>query len=227
MPVIDLADRHVRHRQSVLVVAVGAYIGMSLMANVMSVRIVMLGPWAIDAGTLTYPLTFTLRDVVHKAGGRTAARVTILTGALLNLFMVGAFWVAARMPADLSVGPQAEFGALLIPVARIVVGSVVAQVVAELVDTEIYHMVLQRLGSHHQWARVVVSNVVSIPTDSVVFALVAFAGSVDPSTLLQIMWSNVLVKSLTTAVTWPLIYAVREPGDPEEADPVDVPQDRS
>ena len=84
---LDLADRHARHRQNVLLVAVGAYIGVSLMANVMSVRIVLLGPWAIDAGTFTYPLTFTLRDVVHKAGGRTAARVTIVTGAALNLVM--------------------------------------------------------------------------------------------------------------------------------------------
>lgn len=217
---IDLADRHARHRQSVLLVAVGAYIAMSLMANVMSVRIVLLGPWAIDAGTLTYPLTFTLRDVVHKAGGRSAARVTILTGAVLNLVMVGAFWVAARMPADLSVGPQQEFGALLVPVARIVVGSIVAQVVAELIDTEIYHLVVQWLGSRHQWARVVLSNLVSIPTDSVVFALVAFAGTLDAGTLVQIMWSNVLLKSLTTAFTWPLIYVVREPGDPE--DPVQI-----
>lgn len=216
MAVLDLADRHARHRQTVLLVAVGAYIGVSLMANVMSVRIVLLGPWAIDAGTLTYPLTFTLRDVVHKAGGRTAARVTIFTGAALNLLMVGAFWAAARMPADLSVGPQTEFGDLLIPVARIVIGSIVAQLVAELVDTEVYHLVLQRLGARHQWARVVLSNVVSIPTDSVVFALVAFAGDLPTATLVQIMWTNVLVKSLTTAVTWPLIYAVREPGDPED-----------
>lgn len=216
MAVIDLADRHARHRQTVLLVAVGAYIGVSLMANVMSVRIVLLGPWAIDAGTFTYPLTFTLRDVVHKAGGRTAARVTIVTGAALNLVMVGAFWVAARLPADLSVGPQTEFGDLLVPVARIVVGSVIAQLVAELVDTEIYHRVLLWLGSRHQWARVVLSNLVSIPTDSVVFALVAFAGDVPTATLVEIMWTNVLVKSATTALTWPLIYTVREPGDPED-----------
>ena len=107
---LDLADRHARHRQNVLLVAVGAYIGVSLMANVMSVRIVLLGPWAIDAGTFTYPLTFTLRDVVHKAGGRTAARVTIVTGAALNLVMVAAFWVTANLPADQTVGPQTEFG---------------------------------------------------------------------------------------------------------------------
>lgn len=216
MPVIDLADRHARHRQSVLLVAVGAYVGVSLMANVMSVRIVLLGPWAIDAGTFTYPLTFTLRDVVHKAGGRSAARVTILSTATLNVVMVGAFWLTARLPPDLSVGPQTGFGDLLVPVARIVIASVVAQVVAELLDTEVYHRVVARLGGRHQWARVVLSNMVSIPTDSVVFAVIAFAGSIPVSALLEIMWTNVLLKSMTTALTWPLIYAVREPGDPDD-----------
>src|SRR5690606_11122569 len=183
VPVLDLADRHARHRQNVLLVAVGAYIGVSLMANVMSVRIVLLGPWAIDAGTFTYPLTFTLRDVVHKAGGRTAARVTIVTGAALNLVMVAAFWVTANLPADQTVGPQTEFGNLLIPVARIVVASIVAQVVAELIDTEVYHRVMERLGPRHQWARVVASNAVSIPTDSVLFAIIAFAGDVPTAAL--------------------------------------------
>ena len=176
----------------------------------------MEGPWAIDAGTLTYPLTFTLRDVVHKAGGRTAARVTILTAAALNIVMVAAFWVTARLPPDLSVGSQTEFGALLVPVARIVVASIVAQVLAELIDTEIYHLVMGRLGARHQWARVVASNAVSIPVDSVVFAVIAFAGNVPLSALVQIMWTNVLLKTLTTSFTWPLIYAVREPGDPED-----------
>lgn len=216
MPVIDLADRHARHRQSVLLVAVASYVGVSLMANVMSARIVLLGPWAIDAGTLTYPLAFTLRDVVHKAGGRSAARVTILATAVLNVVMVAGFWVAARLPADLSVGAQTKFGEVLVPVARIVVASVVAQVVAELLDTEVYHRVLERLGSRNQWARVVISNAVSIPTDSVVFSVIAFAGGVPASTLVQIIGTNVLLKGLTTAVTWPLIYAVREPGDPED-----------
>lgn len=216
MPVLDLEDRHAAHIQRVLLVAVAAYVGVSLTANVMSSRIVLLGPWAVDAGTLTYPLAFTLRDVVHKAGGRSAARTTIVVTAALNAFMVAAFWVADRLPADLTVGPQEEFGAVLVPVARIVLASTVAQLVAELLDTEVYHRVLLRLGRRRQWARVVISNAVSIPTDSVVFVLVAFAGELAGATLWEIVWVNVLVKGLTTAVTWPLIYAVREPGDPEE-----------
>ena len=62
--------------------ATAGYVACSILANVMSVRILRIGPdWAsfsIDAGTLTYPLTFTLRDLVHKVGGRHVARVVIL-----------------------------------------------------------------------------------------------------------------------------------------------------
>lgn len=56
-----------------LLVATAGYVACSILANVMSARILRIGPdWAsfsIDAGTLTYPLTFTLRDLVHKVGG--------------------------------------------------------------------------------------------------------------------------------------------------------------
>ena len=82
-----------------LLVAASAYVACSLMANVMSVRILRLGPdWAsfsIDAGTLTYPLTFTLRDLVHKIGGRWAARVVILSGAAFNIVLAVGLWAAA------------------------------------------------------------------------------------------------------------------------------------
>ena len=67
----------VERRMEWLVVAATLYVATSLIANVLSVRAVKLG-LAVDAGTLTYPLTFTLRDLVHKTGGRRMARVVIV-----------------------------------------------------------------------------------------------------------------------------------------------------
>ncbi len=53
----------------VLLVVSGAYVAAQMMADIASLRIVLLGGFAVDAGTLVYPLTFTLRDLVHKVGG--------------------------------------------------------------------------------------------------------------------------------------------------------------
>jgi uncharacterized integral membrane protein (TIGR00697 family) len=193
-----------------LLVAVGAYVAAALIANVMSVRLVRVVGFSIDAGTLTYPLTFTLRDVIHKLGGRRAARATIVATAGFNVFLAVGLWAAARLPADLEVGPQREFGEVLVGTWRIVVASIVAQVIAELLDTEVYHRVVLRFGHSRQWLRVLASNAVSVPVDSVVFVLIAFGGEVPASVAWSIIVANIVVKGITSVVSTPLIYAVRE-----------------
>lgn len=199
-----------------LLAAVTGYAAFSIMANVMSVRILRVGPdWAsfsVDAGTLTYPLTFTLRDLVHKAGGRSAARVVIVCTAALNLVAAGAMWATANLPGDDAVSTPAQewFGPVLTPVLRITFASVIAQVVAELVDTEVYHRWVLRFGERAQWGRVLSSNAVSVPLDSIVFVAIAFAGDVPFGVAASIVWANVVVKGLTSVASVPLIYAVPE-----------------
>ncbi len=199
-----------------LLVATTGYVACSLIANVMSVRILRLGPdWAsfsIDAGTLTYPLTFTLRDLVHKVGGRSAARVVILAGAAMNVLLALGLWAAAALPEDSLVeGPAQEwFGPVLNPVTRIVAASVIAQVIAELADTEVYHRFVLRFGHRVQWGRVLTSNLVAIPIDSVIFVAIAFGGMVPFSVAVSLVWANIAVKCLATLISVPLIYAVPE-----------------
>lgn len=205
-----------RRAMTWLLVATCAYVACSLLANVMSVRILRLGPdWAsfsVDAGTLTYPLTFTLRDLVHKVGGRHVARVVILVTAALNVVAALAFWVTAALPADAAVSTAAQewFGPVLSPLLRITLASVVAQVIAELLDTEVYHRFVRRFGHRWQWGRVLASNAVSIPVDSVVFVAIAFGGVVPLGVAISIVWANVVVKGLSSVLTVPLIYAVPE-----------------
>jgi len=193
-----------------LLVAVGAYVAAALIANVMSVRLVRVVGFSIDAGTLTYPLTFTLRDVIHKLGGRRAARATIVSTAGFNVVLALGLWAAARLPADLNVGPQREFGEVLVGTWRIVVASIIAQVIAELLDTEVYHRVVLHFGHGRQWLRVLASNAVSVPVDSVVFVLIAFGGQIPASAAWSIIVANILVKGITSVVSTPLIYAVSE-----------------
>lgn len=199
-----------------LLVATAGYVACSLLANIMSVRILRLGPdWAsfsIDAGTLTYPLTFTLRDLVHKVGGRQVARVVILVTAALNVVAALALWATATLPGDPAVvsAAQESFGSVLSPVLRITAASVIAQVIAELIDTEVYHRFVRRFGHRQQWGRVLTSNAVSVPVDSVVFVAIAFGGVVPFAVAVSIVWSNIVVKGLTSFLTVPLIYAVPE-----------------
>jgi uncharacterized integral membrane protein (TIGR00697 family) len=194
--------------RSLLIVG-GAYVAAQMLADIASLRIVSVGPYAVDAGTLIYPFTFTLRDLVHKIGGVGAARTVIFLAAGINVFMAGFFWLVSILPADPVTGPQVTFGEVLAPVWGIVVASIVAEVVAELIDTEVYRRWVRRYGERRQWGRVLASNLVAIPVDSALFVGLVTAFGIFPS---EVAWSifllNVVIKGLVTLVSVPWIYWV-------------------
>jgi uncharacterized integral membrane protein (TIGR00697 family) len=200
------------------IILVASYIALQIFSDVGSLRIVMLGGMSIDAGTFIYPLTFTLRDMVHKTMGKKGAQLMIVTAAGFNLLMALYFWVVSVLPPDMSVGTQAEFGQVLAPLWRLVFASIVAEVIAELTDTEVYSMWKERVTARHQWSRVLVSNAVSIPLDSLIFCWIAFGGLFEASVVWSIFFSNTIIKFATTLVSLPAIYLVKEKAAPAGAD---------
>jgi hypothetical protein len=181
-----------------------------MMADIASLRDISVAGHAVDAGTLIYPFTFTLRDLVHKISGKTAARTVIVLAAGINVLMAGFFWLVARLPPDALTGPQLEFGAVLSPVWGIVVASIVAEVLSELIDTEAYQRWELRFGQRHQWGRVLASNAVAIPVDSAVFVGLATMFGIFPSEVAwSIFWVNVVLKGVVTVISIPWIYWVR------------------
>jgi uncharacterized integral membrane protein (TIGR00697 family) len=186
------------------------YVATQMMADIASLRIVLIAGFSIDAGTFIYPLTFTLRDMVHKVAGIKIARLLIIAAAGINLLMALFFKVVSVLPADLSVGPQQEFGQVLSPIWRIVGASILAEVVSELIDTESYRIWVEKVTKKYQWARVLVSNLISIPIDSFLFSMLAFWGVLPPVVVLSIFLSNMIIKGITTLISIPGIYLVPE-----------------
>ena len=201
----------------ILTVVVSAYVAAQVLADVASLKIVSIGGLSLDGGTLIYPFTFTIRDLVHKVAGKQVARLLVFLAAGINLVMAGIFRVVSALPADLEVGTQSEFGTVLAPVWTIVVASIVAEVVAELIDTEVYQRWVERFGNRMQWGRVLSSNAIAVPIDSALFVWLAFGGllpgsdSLATGVLLSIFWANVLIKGAVTIVSIPWIYLVRVP----------------
>jgi len=191
---------------SLAVVVVAAYIGAQMLADIASLKIGMVMGLAVDMGTFVYPITFTLRDVVHKTLGKQNARVLIVAAAAINLFMALYLMWAATVPSDPEWGLGAEFSAVLAPVWRIVMASIVAELVSELLDTEVYHWWVTRITRRFQWLRVLVSNSLSVPVDNLIFAVGAFGWALPWPVVGQIFLVNLLVKYAVTLVSLPLIY---------------------
>ncbi|MCH7668749.1 MAG: queuosine precursor transporter [Acidobacteria bacterium] len=207
----------------ILALLAAAYVSAQLLADITSLRIVDIGGFAMDGGTLIYPITFTLRDMVHKVAGKRVARTLIFASAAINLVMAGLFWIVTNMNLIPETGPQSElFGDVLGPVWRIVFASIIAEVISELVDTEIYSRWVKNFGERMQWGRVLSSNIVAIPIDSVIFALIAFGGVFSGAVVADIIRTNILIKGIVTLLSIPLIYLVRPGRAVDEEELVDA-----
>jgi len=193
-----------------VILVTAAYIAAQMLADITSLKIVLFAGFSMDAGTLIYPVTFTLRDLVHKVTGKRGARVVIVAAASINLFMASFFWLVSRLPYDPAAGPQPDWNAVLSPVWRIVIASIIAEVFAELIDTEAYHFWVTRITRRFQWMRVLVSNSISIPLDSLIFCWAAFGGVYPASVVWSIFQANVLLKGAVTVASLPTIYLVRK-----------------
>jgi uncharacterized integral membrane protein (TIGR00697 family) len=206
------------------IVIVAAYVAAQIIADLTSVKVGNVAGLAVDMGTFIYPITFTLRDMVHKTFGKRNAQVLIITAAVINVVMVVYTAWAASVPSDPGADPdgvfEAAYALVFGPLWRITIASITAEVVSQLADTEAYHWFIMRITPDHQWARVLVSNAISIPLDTAIFALIAFAPlpglqehflTVPWIVVWEIFLFNVLLKFGVTLVSLPLIYLAPDP----------------
>lgn len=192
------------------IVIIACYIGTQMMADIGSLKIALVFGFSVDGGTFIYPFTFTLRDLVHKRLGKKAARILVISAAVINMAMALFFWIVSILPQDPAWGMGAEFSMILGPVWLIVTASIIAEVVGELMDTEIYHFWRTKVTKRYQWVRVLVSNGLSAPVDTFIFVLIAFAFVLPFGTVLEIFVFNVIIKYMVTIVSMPAIYLVKE-----------------
>lgn len=196
------------------VLVVAGYIAAQIVADIASLKIGVVATLAVDMGTFIYPITFTLRDLVHKTLGKRNAQILIVAAGAINFLMVLYLMWAAAVPIDRNSFGGPEFAVVFAPLWRIVVASILAEIVSELTDTEVYHWFVSRITRNHQWARVLVSNSVSVPVDNLVFVLLAFSPIALLGAPLVDSWAatrdiflfNLVVKYGITLISLPLIY---------------------
>lgn len=165
----------------------------------------------VSVGTLIFGITFTQRDRMH-ARGRPFVYTVIVVSAVMNLAMLTSFsylWGNWAIEFLESRDLQWLKGAALMLKDngwRVFIASFLAILVAESADTEIFHYYRDRT-----WlGRVFRSNAVSIPVDSVLFNLIAFAGSTFfPALVLAKVILGEIVAKFIVGLLYAVIYPRR------------------
>jgi len=187
---------------------VGIYVAFQLIADVTAVKMVTIAGITLPAGSMIFALTFTWRDMLHKRLGKEWARAAIVTAAVANMLMAFYFLLVIELKPAVWWGGQEAFEGTLGIVWRIAIASIIAELISELVDTEVYHWAMSRISERNQWGRVLLSNAVSLPLDSLIFASIAFYGVMSAGDIWTIIWGQIIFKSLVTFVSLPMIYTV-------------------
>jgi uncharacterized integral membrane protein (TIGR00697 family) len=199
-----------------IVLLVGGYIICQAVADIGATKMVEIGGIIIPAGTFIFAATFTIRDLIHKRLGKEWARAAIVCAGIFNVAQSAYLATMALLPAPVFFGLGDAWNSVFAIVPAITIGSIVAEVASELVDTEVYHL-WQRLNLP-QWTSVLASNAISLPLDSAIFGVLAFsvlpplfgAESMPVSTALVIASGQILWKGAITVVSLPTIYAVKK-----------------
>lgn len=200
-------------RLKIIIAAAAGYISLIIFSNLGSLRILNIAGLSVDGGALLYPFTFTMRDLLHKKTGAQITRFTIWLAAGINILLFAFVWIVGALPADPTVGAQAEYSLVLAPGLRLVAASVVAMTIAELIDTVVYSAVRRKYGTRKQWLRVILSNTISVPIDTAVFLLIAYTGLYDFSVLVGMFLSNLIIKYVVSLLSFGGVYLVKEDND--------------
>lgn len=205
-----------------IVFLIGAYTVAQAVADVAATKFVQMWGIALPAGSIMFALTFTLRDLVHKRLGRDWARAAIVFAAIANIVQAIYLQWMANMPAPPFVDPEytLAWSNIFALVPSITIASIIAEVVSELCDTEVYHFWLHKMIDERgwpQWTAVVASNVVALPIDSFIFATLAFTllplllggESLPIGAALTLVVGQIAWKAAVTAVSLPTIYLVK------------------
>lgn len=135
----------------------------------------------VPVGIIPYPLTFLATDLLSELYGRRRANFVVLVGFLMNVLLIFICWIGDVVPAspDWHVTLSEPWHANVYPriwtMLRIgVFGSMVAYLVAQLVDVQLFHYWKRVTKGKHLWLRNNASTMTSQLIDSSIILTIVF-----------------------------------------------------
>jgi len=189
-----------------LSVITGLFVAVLLISNIASLKIIRVGPFVYDAGTLIFPLSYIFGDVLTEVYGYSASRKVIWTGFFCAIMMSLTLGLVAIIPPDASWQWNDAFRALFSLVPRIVAASLVAYCAGEFMNSYVLAKLKIYTNGRMLWTRTIGSTIVGEFVDSVIFVSIAFIGVLNFHTVVAIIISNYIFKTAVEIIMTPATY---------------------
>nr|WP_294992107.1 queuosine precursor transporter [uncultured Sediminibacterium sp.] len=176
----------------------------------------------LTCGVLLWPLEFVITDIVNEYYGPKAVKRISYTAVVLITYAFIMFYAAMKIPpADFWIGSktaegvpnmQDAFGGIFGQGMWIILGSLTAFLVSQIVDVTVFHQIKKRTGQKWVWLRATGSTVVSQLVDSFIVLFIAFkiGNGWSWKLVLAICVVNYLYKFTMAIILTPVIYAAEK-----------------
>jgi len=190
----------------------GLFVAVLIISNLTSsAKIVVLGPFTFDSGTLLFPLSYIFGDVLTEVYGYSTSRRVIWIGFLATALFSLTVWLVGLLPAEAEwaerVGMEA-YNAILGSTPRIVLASLLAYWAGAFSNAFVLARLKVATKGRWLWTRTISSTVVGQAVDTGLFVLIAFAGTMGSDLLWSIIASNYAFKVGVEALFTPITYAI-------------------
>ncbi|MES1221247.1 MAG: queuosine precursor transporter [Bacteroidota bacterium] len=174
--------------------------------------------FVLTCGVLLWPLEFVITDIVNEFYGPKAVRRISWTAVILISYAFLMYFLAINVPpADVWVASsnkqgveniQTSFSAIFGQNMKIIVGSLIAFLVSQVVDVTVFHSIKRRTGNKHLWLRATGSTLVSQLVDSYIVLFIAFSSYFTWQQILAVGMMNYMYKFTIAIILTPLIYFI-------------------
>jgi hypothetical protein len=203
---VDLRSR----KDLVYLVLAGLFVCNAILGEVLGGKLISVGPYIMSIGVIPWPVVFLTTDLMNEYFGRPGVRrLTWMTvGLILYAFVV--IFAAMSVPAA-GVSPvnDAAFSMVFGQSLWIIVGSVVAFTISQLLDVFVFWFFRDRTKGRHLWLRATGSTAFSQLVDTFVILGIAFylPGKIGGGDYIKLSMTNYTYKLGIAVALTPVIYA--------------------
>jgi|TARA_R110002020_G_scaffold475984_1_gene715608 hypothetical protein len=163
----------------------------------------------ISVGILPYPVTFLITDIISEIYGKKKANQVVTAGIFASFFSLLIVFVADVVPATpWSPIDDPLFSKVFGATAIAVFASMMAYLLAQYIDIQLFHFWKRLTKGKHLWLRNNFSTFLSqfVDTFTVLLLLCSF-GKIEWPLFGALLLSGFLFKVLVAALDTPLLYA--------------------
>lgn len=184
----------------------GLFVAVLLISSIADTKAISIGFLSFGGGTFLFPVTYIFGDILTEVYGFVRARRVIWIGFTAQIIMAFTFLLVGFAPASSEWKYQNDFMNILGLTPRITLGSIIAYLFGEFVNSvSIAKMKVMTKGKY-LWIRTIGSTVVGQLVDTTIFMFIAFYGIFTTQFVISIIFSGYVLKVITEVLFTPVTY---------------------